>query len=199
MWVLGPINAMTSSLNSLDQYNVLHMSSAQAICLNDCKLRRTRVDSQIQIIDQQPRTIGAMQGRIPKSTKQSTSWGVRVWYIERDSQDFSDMLGIEIDAFKNFLLLKGLLVDCNHNSHSKGCKTGGFCPIPPQLHRIATINNQNYRLSESKSHLSISYISCPWELWAYITHGIFVEGVANISCKVDIPYFAQELYTFCIV
>ena len=72
-----------------------------------------------------------MQGRIPKSTKQSTSWGVRVWYIERDSQDFSDMLGIEIDAFKNFLLLKGLLVDCNHNSHSKGCKTGGFCPIPP--------------------------------------------------------------------
>ena len=45
MWVLGPINGMTSSLNSLDQYNVLHMSSAQAICLNDCKLRRTRVDS----------------------------------------------------------------------------------------------------------------------------------------------------------
>jgi len=24
-----------------------------------------------------------MQGRIPKSTKQSTSWGVRVWFKER--------------------------------------------------------------------------------------------------------------------
>ena len=104
MWVLGPINGMTSSLNSVDQHNVLHMSSAH-ICLNDLrknKFRRTWVDSSIWIIDQQPRTVG---GRIPKSTKQSTSRGVRVWYNERHLS-LLDILGIQINASKNFVTEK---------------------------------------------------------------------------------------------
>ena len=55
MQILGPINGMVSSLNSLDQHNILHMSSAQTVCLNNSrknKFRRTRVDSSILIIDQ---------------------------------------------------------------------------------------------------------------------------------------------------
>ena len=113
---------------------------------------------------------------IPKSTKQSTSWGVRVWYKERQPvlvryRVYSNRCLQELCHWKVIQLIIITVVI------PKAVELAEFIQFLPSY------TDSYYKQLElqtlwAKKYLDISYTSCPWELWAHITHGKFVEGMA---------------------